>query len=144
MAKAHIESLALLEKSCFSTPWTEDGLREELCDPQSHFLVAADGEQTAGYIGVQEICGTAYVTNVAVSPSYRRQGIGRALVQAAADGARMRQCAEITLEVRESNAPAIALYTQCGFVPVGRRRAFYREPTEDALIYTRFFEENNV
>ncbi len=144
MAPEHIAALAALEKRCFSTPWTAEGLREELDNPQSRFLVAVDGGEAVGYIGVQEICGTAYVTNVAVLPAYRRRGIGRALLEAAVSGAKSRSCESITLEVRESNAPAVALYTQCGFALVGKRRAFYREPAEDARIYTRFFEENNV
>ena len=115
MQDAHIAPLAALESVCFSTPWTADGLREELDNPQAHFLVAEDGERTAGYIGVQEICGTAYVTNIAVDPSCRRQGVGRALLCEACRGAQTRGCESITLEVRESNAPARALYEKHGY-----------------------------
>ncbi len=144
MAAQHILPLAELEILCFSTPWTAQGLREELDNPHAHFLVALDETQPAGYIGVQEICGTAYITNVAVFPAYRRRGIARALLQSASRGAQARRCESITLEVRESNEAAIALYRQCGFKDVGQRKAFYREPVEDARIYTRFFEDNSV
>ena len=144
MRESHLDAVAALETVCFASPWTREGLAQELRNPQAHFLVADADGKIVGYIGVQEICGTAYVTNIAVDPSCRRQGVGRALLCEACRGAQTRGCASITLEVRESNAPAIALYEQCGFVFVGRRKAFYREPAEDARIYTRSFEDNSV
>ena len=141
---AHIPALAALEDVCFSTPWTAQGLAEELENPQAHFLTALVGETVAGYIGVQEICGEGYVTNVAVLPEYRRRGIGRALLCAAIDGARARGCAFLTLEVRPSNTGAIRMYESLGFSVMGRRKSFYRSPSEDALIYTLFIKEENA
>ena len=72
-----------------------------------------------GYIGVQEICGEAYITNVAVTSAARRCGVGRALLRAACGGAELRNCEFITLEVRVGNSPARALYESEGFTPVG-------------------------
>ena len=144
MQPQHIPAVAEIERVCFSVPWTAQGLREELDNPQAHFLVAADGGTVVGYIGVQEICGEGYVTNVAVLPPYRRAGIGRALLCAALDGARERECAFLSLEVRVSNTPAISLYTSLGFTAAGRRKNFYRDPAEDAVIYTLFLKEENV
>ena len=138
MKREHISRIAELEKQCFSQPWSEKGLAEELENENSHFLVAvADG--LAGYIGVQEICGEAYVTNVAVFENYRKQGIGRALLKAACEGAENRKCEFITLEVRESNSSAIALYESEGFEIAGVRKNFYSDPTENGVIYTRHF-----
>lgn len=141
MQAHHIPAVAQIERQCFSVPWTAEGLAEELDNPQAHFLVAADDGTVAGYIGVQEICGEGYVTNVAVLPQYRCAGIGRALLRAALDGARARNCAFLSLEVRVSNTPAIRLYTSLGFTAQGIRKGFYRDPAEDAAIYTFYFEE---
>ncbi len=143
MTAEHAPSIASLEKECFSSPWSEDGIAEELKNPIAHFLVAvSDG--VVGYIGVQEICGEAYITNIAVTVSARRKGIGRALLRAAADGANSRKCEFITLEVRESNAGAISLYESEGFERVGLRKNFYSAPQEDGIIYTKYFTRGNT
>lgn len=138
MADSHIDAVAELETECFSQPWSANALREELNNESSHFLVAI-GDGVAGYIGVQEICGEAYVTNVAVFEKYRKMGIGRLLLQAACDGAKGRGCEFITLEVRQSNTAAINLYESEGFEVAGVRKNFYSHPTEDGVIYTRYF-----
>jgi ribosomal-protein-alanine N-acetyltransferase len=138
MQAEHIAEIAKLEKECFSSPWSEAALAEELSNPDSHFLVAECGE-VAGYIGVQEICGEAYITNIAVFESHRKKGIGKALLKAAADGAKERNCEFITLEVRVSNTPAIALYESEGFEKAGIRKNFYSDPTENGIIYTKYF-----
>lgn len=135
----HISQIALLEKECFSQPWSESALAEELANENSHFLVAVS-DSVLGYIGVQEICGEAYITNVAVFGNYRKSGIGRALLRAACDGAKSRDCEFITLEVRESNAPAIALYESENFEKAGIRKNFYSSPTENGVIYTKYFK----
>lgn len=140
MQAEHIADIAELEKDCFSSPWSEAALTEELSNPDSHFLVAECGE-VAGYIGVQEICGEAYITNIAVFESHRKKGIGKALLKAAADGAKERNCEFITLEVRVSNTPAISLYEYEGFEKVGIRKNFYASPTEDGAIYTKYFSK---
>lgn len=138
MNEEHIEKIALLEKECFSEPWSENALSEELTNENSHFLVAVSDEMM-GYIGVQEICGEAYITNVAVFKKYRKLGIGRALLNAACDGAKGRGCEFITLEVRESNLPAINLYESEDFEKAGIRKNFYSSPTENGVIYTKYF-----
>lgn len=138
MRAEHIPQIATLETECFSQPWSENALADELKNENSHFLVAVcDG--VMGYIGVQEICGEAYITNVAVFEKYRKLGIGRALIKAACSGAESRKCEFITLEVRESNQPAIALYESEGFEKAGIRKNFYSSPTENGVIYTKYF-----
>ncbi len=139
MKKEHLSDAARLEIVCFSSPWSEKALAHELENENSHFL-AAVSDRFLGYIGVQEICGEAYITNVAVFSEFRKSGIGRALLNAAADGAKSRGCEFITLEVRESNLPAIRLYESEGFEKVGVRKNFYSAPTENGIIYTKYFE----
>lgn len=138
MTSAHISEIARLETECFSSPWSENALSEELENENSYFL-AAVSDKLIGYIGVQEICGEAYITNVAVFAEYRKAGIGRALLRAACNGAKSRNCEFITLEVRESNSAAISLYESEGFEKAGIRKNFYSAPTENGIIYTKYF-----
>ncbi len=138
MEEAHLAALARLEKACFSEPWSEQALREELHNPAALFLVAqGEGGEVLGYVGCHTVLDEGYITNVAAAPSMRRKGIGKALVAALVDRACARALAFVTLEVRMSNAPAIALYTQAGFHPVGTRKNYYSAPREDALLMTR-------
>ncbi len=141
MNDSHIRQIAELEKVSFSVPWSEDGLRSELANDTAHFLAALSENKVLGYIGVHEICGEAYITNVAVLPEYRRLGIGETLIDAATRGAQMRNCEFISLEVRISNVPAIELYKKEGYNIVGQRKNFYSNPTEDAYIMTRYLKE---
>lgn len=141
MQDKHAPAVAELEKVSFSVPWSESGLREELDNGNAHFLVAVSDERLLGYIGVHEICGEAYITNVAVFPEYRRLGVGEALIEAATHGAESRGCDFITLEVRVSNNPAIELYKKQYYDIVGQRKGFYSNPTEDAYIMTKYLKE---
>ncbi len=144
MRENHLDAVAALETVCFAAPWTREGLAEELSNPQAHFLVAEEDGVVAGYIGVQEICGEGYVTNVAVLPQFRRRGIGERLVREAVDGAHGRGCDFLSLEVRVSNEAAIRLYERLGFHREGKRKNFYRDPAEDAYIYTILLKEETT
>ncbi len=141
MEKRHIPALAALEKTCFSTPWTEAGLAAELTKDTAVFFVAEREEtgEVLGYAGMEFVCGEGYLDNVAVFPKARRQGAGKALVGALLTYAKAHGGSFVTLEVRPSNAAAIALYESLGFAEAGRRRHFYRDPMEDALLLTRRF-----
>ena len=134
MTDAHISQIAALEKLCFSDPWSENSVASELKNPLSLWLVALDGETVAGYIGSQSVLGESDMMNVAVHPEHRRKGIAEALIQALSRGLKDRGNICLTLEVRASNDPAIALYDKLDFHQVGRRPNYYRNPKEDALI----------
>lgn len=144
MSEEHIQQIAELEKVSFSVPWSENGLRAELENETAHFLVAITDKKVLGYIGVHEIFGEGYITNVAVFPEYRRLGIGEALIDAATCGAIDRNCDFISLEVRISNTPAIELYQKQGYNVVGKRKNFYSNPTEDAYIMTRHLKDSET
>ncbi len=141
MTEAHVQAVAELEKLCFSDPWPLEGILPELTNPLSYWLVAMDGDTLAGYIGSQSVCGEADMMNVAVAPGYRRQGIARRLVEGLVAGLRQRQVNSLSLEVRASNGPAIALYDKLGFAQVGRRPNYYRNPKEDALILRKEWQK---
>ena len=137
MDRSHLESIAALERQCFSAPWSIPMLEEELFNPQASFLVA-EGEngQVLGYAGLQVVLDEGYILNVAVRPDCRRQGVAGQLLQVFLDFAKGNQLAFLTLEVRASNYPAIALYGSRGFRGVGRRKNYYEHPREDAVIMT--------
>lgn len=134
MSASDVAAIAELEKVCFSDPWSESSIASELNNPLSYWLVAeADGE-VAGYVGSQSVLDAADMMNLAVSPKYRRQGIGQELVKKLVHHLQQNNVIALLLEVRVSNTPAIALYEKIGFVQVGRRPNYYHHPREDALI----------
>ena len=139
MTAAHIDAIAALESACFADPWTAAGLREELDNPCARFLVAEAYGAVAGYLGCHHVADEGFIANVAVSPACRRRGVARALLTAALEQGR--DLYRLTLEVRESNAAAIALYGSLGFVKDGVRPRFYSHPTEDAGIYSYYYAE---
>lgn len=135
----HLKAIAKLEKTCFSTPWSENALLEAF-SAGTKFFVAQKGEKVLGYIGISCILDEGYITNVAVFPEYRRQGVGKALLERVFSLARDEGLSFVSLEVRESNTPAITLYENLSFKQEGKRKNFYTDPQEDALILTKRFE----
>ena len=137
----HLDEVAELERICFSTPWSRNMLAEELDNALSAFLVALDDSgRVVGYAGLQVVLDEGYITNVAVRPECRKQGIAGKLLQVFLDFAQGNHLAFLTLEVRASNYDAIALYGSRGFRSVGRRKNYYEHPTEDAVIMTKEFD----
>ena len=140
MTADHLDEVAELERICFSTPWSRNMLAEELDNALSAFLVALDESgKVVGYAGLQVVLDEGYITNVAVRPECRRQGIAGKLLQVFLDFAQGNHLAFLTLEVRASNYDAIALYGSRGFRSVGRRKNYYEHPKEDAIIMTKEF-----
>ena len=136
----HLEQLEQLEKQCFSMPWSIDFLKSQLPDDRHEFIVAVDGETVLGYVGMMFVLDEGYISNVAVMPEYRRQGIADALIEELSAVCKRHELSFVTLEVRQSNAPAIALYDKHGFSPVGIRKNYYDFPTEDAILMTTFLK----
>lgn len=134
MEHSHVAPIAALEKLCFSDPWSENSIAYELTSRLSYWLVAVENGEVVGYIGSQSVLGESDMMNVAVHPDHRRKGVAEALVLALAKDLKERDNVCLTLEVRVSNAPAIALYEKLGFTQVGCRPNYYRNPREDALI----------
>ena len=131
MNESHVSAVAELEKQNFSEPWPEIAVRGELTNKLALWLVALDGETVVGYVGSQTVLQEADMMNIAVADSHRRRGIARMLVE---ELIRQLDAYQLTLEVRTSNAGAIALYDSLGFTQVGLRKNYYHKPKEDALI----------
>lgn len=136
----HLDDLADLESMAFSKPWSYDALAEELQNPLAVFYVAedVDAESAIGYVGMHHILDEGFITNVAVHPAYRRQGIAACLMDEIKEYGKNHDLTRITLEVRASNDAAIALYTKMGFEKDGVRPGFYDSPKEDAFIYSYY------
>ena len=137
MTLEDIPSAVQIEKECFSLPWSENSFRDSLTREDTVFLVAIeDGakKEIAGYIGMYLSFDEGEITNVAVSPSYRRKGYGQGLLVAMKKEAIKANLSSIFLEVRKSNGTAISLYTKEGFEEIGIRKNFYEHPVEDAII----------
>ena len=129
-----VSAIAELEKQCFSDPWSENSIASEIDNPLSYWLVSEVDGIVVGYVGSQSVLDAADMMNLAVSPDHRRKGIGQALVNALVEHLKQNNVIALLLEVRVSNAPAIALYESMGFVQVGRRPKYYHNPREDAFI----------
>ena len=140
MNAAHVGQIAELEKICFSDPWSERSIASELENKLAFWLVAKEGETVAGYIGSQTVMDETDMMNVAVHPDFRRQGVAEALVNGLVEQLQAMGSHCLTLEVRASNVPAISLYEKLGFTEIGRRKNYYRNPREDALILRKEWE----
>lgn len=140
MSPSHVGEIARLEKECFSTPWSEDGLKSELNNAFARFFVANYAGEIAGYVGAHNVLGEVYITNVAVFEKFRRKGVAKKLIDALLKTAKAENGNFVTLEVRESNIPAVSLYEKCGFEKVGERKNFYEKPRENAVLMTYFIK----
>ena len=137
----HLTALTELERRCFSDPWTADMLRGQFKDSFHEFLVAEGPEgELLGYGALMYVLDEGSISNVAVAPDCRRQGIGDALIEALLKRAEGLALAFVTLEVRESNLAARALYKKHGFADVGKRKNYYELPREDAILMTNFLK----
>lgn len=137
MTPANLPQVVALEKICFpSEAWSEAVYRAALDDPNTVILLA-EGEDGAllGYAVLYTVLDEGNLDNIAVAPDARRNGVADALLSALTSYAR-EHLARLMLEVRASNAPALALYRKYGFAEVGRRKNYYQNPREDAILMT--------
>lgn len=138
----HLDDILLMEQQCFSVPWTHEQLMAQLSDFMHIFLAAEDEKGRAvGYAGLMYVLDEGYISNVAVSPDRRREGIADMLLTELYERAKAKKLSFLTLEVRESNIPAQSLYKKHGYTEVGRRKAYYSRPKEDAVLMTCFLSE---
>ncbi|MPM73692.1 Ribosomal-protein-alanine acetyltransferase [bioreactor metagenome] len=138
MEEEDIEAVLTVEHQSFTMPWSREAFENEVCDNDlAYYLVLVNEGRIIGYGGMWVILDEAHITNVAVLPDYRRQGMGQRLLSAMIDQAKAKGAYSMTLEVRVSNIAAKKLYESFGFKESGLRRGYYTDNNEDALIMWR-------
>ena len=133
LEQAHLPAVAALEKEIFSEPWSEEALSLFLSDEAAGYCAIEDGVVVA-YGSILWAPDEGQILNLAVRPAFRRRGYAKAILLALEGAARARGAGALFLEVRASNLPAELLYRSVGFLPVGRRTHFYKNPAEDAIV----------
>lgn len=135
MQVEHLGQVLAIEKQSFSNPWSQFAFVNELLhNDYAHYLVAMQKGKMVGYAGMWLILDEAHITNIAVAPPHRRQGIGQSILEALLSWAQSLGAASATLEVRQSNIQAQKMYEKFGFVKRGRRLRYYSDNNEDAII----------
>ena len=134
MEKKDIEAVYRIEVQSFRTPWSKQSLTGELHNRVAHYLVMEQDDAIIGYCGMWVLFDEAHITNIAVAPEYRRCGLGRRMMLCAMRTARLYGAAQMTLEVRETNFAAQALYASLDFEMAGARKGYYFDTGESAFI----------
>lgn len=134
MKEEDIPQVVQIEKDVFSMPWREEDFKEAVYNPKKTFVVAKDDECVVGYCGVHQILDEGEITNVAITDTYRRQGIAGRMLSCLLEIGSSMGISQFTLEVRVGNQGAVKLYENAGFKAEGIRKNFYEKPKEDALI----------
>ena len=131
----HLDAVRAIERQCFTTPWSYHAFHSELtANDAAHYEVAKIDQTIVGYVGMWVVIDEGHITNLAVDPSYQRQGIGRRLMESVTAWAKRRGVIRMTLEVRASNHKAQLLYETMGYISVGFRLGYYIDNKEDAII----------
>lgn len=131
---ADLEAMFEIEQACIADPWSMAAFESSFAANGALFLVAeAENGEVCGFVTANAVLDEISIYNIAVKEGFRRLGIASALISELEKSEPYR----INLEVRESNASAIALYEKCGFEQVGMRKNFYAKPTENAVLMTK-------
>ena len=134
MRRRHLRNVLRIEEKTSTTPWSLGLFLAEVRREEREYLVALSGSQVVGFAGLLYVVGEGHITTVAVDPDKQGGRIGTRLMLVLARRAIVHGADSVTLEVRASNAPALALYRRFGFAPSGVRKDYYKDPTEDALV----------
>ena len=135
---AEVEQISLGEEA-----WSAQGILDTL-DRNGHYLAAYIDNQFVGHGGFTAVLDEGYITNIAVHPNHRRKGIAFSLTKGLITKALELELSFLTLEVRESNLAAIKLYEKFDFEKVGKRKNFYSDPKEDAILMTLYFKKEDI
>lgn len=134
MEEKDIPQVVSIEKSSFSSPWSLEDFSIRFKSSNNHYLVAKEGGTVLGYVGCETVASEGHITHLAVDPHYRGKGIGKRLVRTVLDSAEKWNINYFLLEVRMSNIISQNLYRSFGFKEVRRRKRYYSDTGEDALV----------
>ena len=129
-----LDAVTSVEQACFSLPWSKESFVKEFMNQLAYYQCATVDGHLVAFMGMWKICDEGHITNVAVLPEYRKNGIASLLISKMIDVCKCSEINSMTLEVRESNHNAIRLYEKFGFHALGKRPNYYQKPTEDAII----------
>ena len=132
-----VDAVLTIERESFGDPWARSAFIEGMAEQWSACFVALSEGVLIGYICGLGVADELHIYNLAVQEAFRGRGIGRRLLKTAENWARRRGKLCVILDVRESNEAARALYASAGYGQIGRRRRYYRNPVEDALVLMR-------
>ena len=134
MKEEDIDSVLEISSLSFSIPWSKDSYIQELTNPIARYLVAKIDNKIVGFVGTWIVLDESHITNIAIHPNYRKQGIGSSLLEAFLKYCKSQGCIAFTLEVRNSNKAARTLYEKYNFKQEGVRKGYYEDTKEDAII----------
>jgi len=134
MKEEDIDSVLDISSLSFSIPWSRDSYIQELTNPLARYLVAKIDNKVVGFVGTWIVLDESHITNIAIHPSYRKQGIGSSLLEEFLRYCKGQGCIAFTLEVRNSNKAARTLYEKYNFKQEGVRKGYYEDTKEDAII----------
>ncbi|MCI6692295.1 MULTISPECIES: ribosomal protein S18-alanine N-acetyltransferase [unclassified Clostridium] len=140
MTNKDVNGVFNISNACFSMPWSIESIEGEINNPLAKYIVARDEDSNlvVGFVGIWIVVGEGSITNIAVHPDYRKQGIGAKLLESLINLCTHLDCSLINLEVRASNYPAQNLYEKYGFVVDGLRKGYYEDNKEDAILMTKY------
>lgn len=138
MSKDDIPSVAEIERLCFDEPWSERSLELLLQEKNAGFVALVDGK-VAAYGGIITVLDEGQITNIATHPDYRRRGLAKQIMGAIDAFSAKKEIVYLSLEVREQNEAARALYRSCGWSEAGIRKNFYSKPVDNAVIMIKEF-----
>ncbi len=136
MTKSHIPQIAQIEAQSIPQPWSESDFEFELTNKFAINLVCEQEEKVLGFLCAHDVYGQCNINSIATHPEHRKKGIAGKLLSELVNKVKGQENAQITLEVRAQNKTAISFYENHGFVKVGKRKDFYKNPTDDAILYT--------
>lgn len=131
---ADVAALVVVERACFADPWSANSIHEAIQLETSRAFLAEGPGEIVGYLLARISGQEGEILDLAVLPRARRRGLARGLLDVACESMGSAGVKHVFLEVRESNRAAIALYQGAGYRPIGMRRHYYRNPSEDALV----------
>ncbi|MBQ6895305.1 MAG: ribosomal protein S18-alanine N-acetyltransferase [Clostridia bacterium] len=141
LKEEYLDSLTELENKCFSIPWSRKLFEGDISNDKAYYVLVVSDNRVIGYGGLYKVLNEADITNIAVHPDFRRQGLADKILLDIFNHCKSNGIKKIHLEVRESNIPAIRLYEKRGFVKLGERKNYYSDNHETAILMTRKTEE---
>ena len=134
MKQEDIDGILEVSSSSFSIPWSRESYVQELSNPVAKYFVAKIDNKVVGFAGTWIVLDEGHITNIAVHPSYRKQGIASKLLENLLSYCTEHGCTAFTLEVRSGNKAARALYEKYNFKQDGIRKGYYEDNKEDAIL----------